>query len=342
MIELPPPQLVPSILGAIKGSTGDRGLNESQQHTLEQVAHGLLKLDIDVAELPALNPAQAAAAIADPVMRKQAVQIMIAIEMLEPMVDMSGNQVPNDLVTVDQADRIASYAKEFDIEVDQLETFRHRANGQMKLMVVDLFARTPILEGMIDEVKDHGVATVIRNVLATRGYKADPEISQRYQRLEDLPDGAWGKQVWKMYQVNGWPLPGELHGVPEATARHDWVHVISGYPPTPVGELQVNGFMHSTSDNPQSFGGIVLALSLYGLGGVTAPIGFTSRGGGVDRDDIGALFSESIKRGLASGTDFLFGMEHWENAALPVEQIREQYNVPSKEIDIGEGDPGTA
>ena len=122
---------------------------------------------------------------------------------------------------------------------------------------------------------------------------------------------------------------------------HDWVHVASGYPPSSVGEVQVNAFMHATSPDPSSFGTVVLALSLYGLGGISLPIGnFTSKGADLAREDIGTLYSEAVNRSIATQTDFMMGIDHWGNAAKPVEQIRHQYGVGAKTVDIGEGDPG--
>ncbi|NQU37725.1 MAG: hypothetical protein HQ526_09070, partial [Actinobacteria bacterium] len=194
----------------------------------------------------------------------------------------------------------------------------------------------------VETIKDAGLRSFIKTAMAVPGHGENTVVADKYRRLEDLPDGSWGRQVATMYATYGWPYPGEKHGAPEMTAQHDWVHVLSGYPPTPVGELQVNTYMAVSSDDPMSFGGIFLAMSLYGLGGISLPIGnFTSQGGAYDRPDIGALFSEAVNRSAAVRVDF-FDFDHWGSAKTSVEQLREQYEIPAKTVDIGDPDPGLA
>ncbi len=342
MIILPPPSLAPAIVAAVKGSVGEQGLNRIQIMTMESIAHDIMNADVDVQTLEPLTPEQAAHAIADPQIRLQVLQAMLALEMLQPVeVDGVATDEARLRVSTEQADLIDRYSKAFGINLSQLHTFRDRAEDHMKMMYIDLFARTAFRRAAIKTIKDDGIRDFVKNAAAMRGHGTSEAIANKYRRLEDLPDGTWGKQLAHMYQTNGWPYPGESHGVTEPTAMHDWVHVVSGYPPTPVGELQVNAFMHATSDDPASFGTVVLALSLYGLGNISLPIGnFTSKGGHFDRPDVGHLYSEAVLRSKASGIDFFNGVDHWGNAGVLVEQIREQYGVPAKEIDIGEGDPG--
>lgn len=342
MITLPPPSLAPSIVAAVKGSVGEQGLNRIQIMTMESIAHDIMNADVDVETLEPLTPEQAARAIEDPQIRLQVLQAMLALEMLQSVeIDGVVSDEARMRVSTEQADIIDRYSKAFGVSLSQLHTFRDRAEGHMKMMYIDLFARTGLRRAAIKTIKNDGIRAFVENAAAMRGHGTSDVIANKYRRLEDLPDGTWGKQLAHMYQANGWPYPGESHGVTEPTAMHDWVHVASGYPPTPVGELQVNAFMHATSDDPASFGTVVLALSLYGLGNISLPIGnFTSKGNTLGRPDVGHLYSEAVLRSRASGTDFFNGVDHWENASVPVEQIREQYGVPAKELDIGEGDPG--
>lgn len=342
MIVIPEQSLAPSIVAAVKGSIGEQGINPVQLATMESVAHDIMHADIDVAELEGLTPEQAAQRITDPQIRLQVLQAMLAVEMLLPAsLDGTETEEARQRVSTAQADRIQEYAKAFDVSLPQLRTFRDRAEGHLRMMYVDMFARTPLRRAAIDNIRDVGIRNFVRNAAAIRGHGTAPEISDKYRRLEDLPEGTWGRQLAGMYQANGWPYPGEKHGVPEATAMHDWVHILSGYPPTPVGELQVNTFMHATSPDSSSFGGVVLALSLYGLGGISLPIGnFTSKGGDLARPDVGRLYAEAVNRSMATGTDFYTGVDHWGNAAKPVEQLREEYQLPEKTVDIGEPDPG--
>ena len=343
MIVLPDPILAPAIMAAVKGSVGEQGLNPIQKSTMEAIAHDVMHTELDVAALSPLTPEQAAKEILDPQIRLQVVQAMLALELLLPLNDSEGKETEEAKLRVsrDQADLIESYAQAFDVSVGQLKTYRALADDNIKIMYFDLFARTALRRAAIDTIKDAGVRSFVKTMAAVRGVGTNQKVADKFRRLEDLPEGTWGRQVANMYQTNDWPYPGETHGAPEPTSMHDWVHVISGYSPTPVGELQVNTFMHTTMDDPSSFGQIVLAMSLYGLGNISLPIGnFTSDGGDLARNDIGHLFSEAVIRSKATGTDFMFEVDHWGNADKSVEAIREQYGIPEKTYDIGEGDPG--
>jgi hypothetical protein len=69
--------------------------------------------------------------------------------------------------------------------------------------------------------------------------EADPAITARWQALADCPAGSLGQALHGFYQERGFCLPGVVGSGNEALAQHDWIHVITGYGTTPLGEMQV-------------------------------------------------------------------------------------------------------
>jgi hypothetical protein len=334
--------LGPVVIGSIKGSTGEAGLSEIQHAMVSTVARNLFSQD-DIDDVAVCSPDKAAAAISDPQIARQVVQGMIALAMLEPRRDTNGDLFlgADQRISDAQVERIVSYADAFGVDVPQIKTFQAIADEDTKRMYFDFFWRSNLRQLAISDIKDQGLRNFVKGMASMRGHGTDDKVADKFRRLEDLPDGTWGKQLVNMYHDLGWDYPGEEHGAPEVTSTHDWVHVISGYPPTAVGELQVNTFMHTCSPNPNSFGLMMLALGLYGVGGITLPTGsFTSQGGELAREDIGELFVEAAMRSRGAGVDLLEGVDHWGQAHIPVEELRHQYNIAPKTHDIGDPDPG--
>ncbi len=343
MLVMPDPANAPAIVGTIKGGiTLTHPITATQLSTMNAVAHQILKLDIDVEEVDPLTPAQAAEAIKDPAIRSQTVQAMIALEMLAPTTQRTAEEASGNKHRFQDGTlpHIEEYVRALDVKLPEMKTLNAIASDHEEMIYLDIFFRTPVRTGLVDSIKDSGLRNTIKAIGAARGHGSSPAVADKFKRLEDLPEGTWGYQLAHMYQANGWLFPGETGGPPETLSIHDWVHVLSGYPPSPVGELQVNSFIHACSEDPLSFGYMILALAAYGLGGFN-PGGqkWTTKGDAYVRDDVGQLFAEAVMRSKTVGVD-LFAVDHWGQANKTVEEMREKYSIPAKTVDIGDPDPG--
>ena len=97
--------------------------------------------------------------------------------------------------------------------------------------------------------------------------------------------------------------------------------------------------MHATSPDSSSFGGVVLALSLYGLGGISLPIGNFTSGGRPGTARCRSALRRAVNRSMATGTDFYTGVDHWGTRRNPSNSCA-RVPTPEKTVDIGEPDPG--
>ena len=63
-----------------------------------------------------------------------------------------------------------------------------------------------------------------------RGIIEDKALAARYRAWEKLPEGTLGRSLVDFYNKNGFAVPGERAGFPEAGLYHDFSHLL--------GELQ--------------------------------------------------------------------------------------------------------
>ncbi len=341
MLVLPTEDQLPWIARAIKTAlAGDDELTEYQRMALTGIARGLLHTDLDVEALAPLSAEQTREHLADPAIRAQTVQAMIGLSMLEPRHKADGSVDDHARISLAVTLRVKAYAAALDVDAPSLKVMEDIARDHMKRAAVDELRKSPVPAIAKSEIHEEGFVGFIRGMAASAGKGENLRIADRFRRLEDLPDGTWGKQVVNMYQDHGWIYPGCKDGPPEPVSVHDWVHIAAGYPPSISGELQVWAFIVASSSDRFSFGGLLFPLVLYGVGGAKPLYSGVTKGGGYAHDDVGELFSEAVTRSLACGTDMLMGVDHWALAAKPVEQIREEFRIPEKTFDIGDSDPG--
>ena len=71
----------------------------------------------------------------------------------------------------------------------------------------------------------------------------DPTLAAKFHALGQMEDGTLGKTYFGFARRHGFALPGEMGGPPVFPfVVHDVIHVLSGYPPTPEGEMLTLAF----------------------------------------------------------------------------------------------------
>jgi hypothetical protein len=329
-MQVPPPELVPVAMGAFNGAlAGETGLLDVQTTTMRAVAAALGFPGTDPASFPALSPAEVADAVGDDGLRRQLIQGMVVLAFLE--------HPPSE----DRLRAIKAYAKQLGIDEKTVKIFGDYVHDRTRLMLFDIVRHVPFAEWDRQFAKEEGLGTMIRATLATFDKAEAPEVTAKFRRLESCPEGSLGRKLWEMYEREGWALPGERHAVPEATTVHDWVHVLSGYAPTPIGEIQVTTFMAAGSDDPRIFGTLMLSLGLYEAAAFKPPI-FTDKPSGntMQQPHAPEAFADALRRGLATNEDLLVGIDHWALANEPVAALRERYHVIPKDEPEPTADPG--
>jgi hypothetical protein len=319
LFHLPPTELAPTcVRGVVSGAVGDGPLNPVQADVVTAMSN-LFGVPVDPAAVERIDPADLAAAVADPAFRHQLVVAMIGLSLMVHPADPGGPA------------RIAAYAKALDVDEPMLAATRRYVEGNRAWMMFD-FARhsafRPLLKQQVD---DRGLLPLLRQVGALKGMSKDRPLANKFRGLELYPAGSWGRALWDFYKLQGWRLPGEKGAVPQATSEHDWVHVLSGYPTTPLGEIQVTAFMAANAPDDVAFSLLFLSLGVYETGAIRIPLGPSHVGTLADAPDGGAQLADAIRRGAACTVDSLF-MDHWAHAERPLAEVRKEFGIGPKHL----------
>jgi hypothetical protein len=330
MLLMPSPQEFPAVAGAIKGGVaGEAGLLPEQAATIRAVTRALGGGNVDIDAVPPMEPERAANVLTSSGLRRQVIQAMVVLSFME--------HPPSE----DRLHSIQSYATAFDVDEKAVQVYKDYALDHRKRMMLDTFRYMPIAEWERHYAKQEGIGTVARSFLALLGKGESPELTAKFTRLERCPDGSLGRRFWEMYQQQGWPFPGQHGGVPEATTVHDWVHVLSGYAPTPIGEIQVTAFITALSPDPAMFGALLLSLGLYEAGAFALPqFPQAPHGGAMEQPHAPEALADALRRGRLVNTDIMEGVDHWALADEPVADLRERFNIVPKHEPAPTPDPG--
>ena len=318
MLTPPPPELVPVCLRGVRsGAAAADGLTDVQASVITAVGRDLFSSSVDPAALERIDPDELAAAVTDPDLRHRLVVAMLALSLMAHPPDPEGPR------------RITAYARALDVDEGMLAATRRYVEGHRRWMLFD-FARHSVFRTLVKrEVDDRGIVAIVRQVGALEGVTEDDDLAARFRTLERYPTGSWGRALWDFYALEQWPLPGTKGAVPQATSEHDWVHVLSGYPPTPLGEIQVTAFMAANAPDDVAFSILFLAMGAYETGALSVPLAPSHVGTLGSTPDGGDQFADAIRRGAACTVDSLL-MDHWAHAERPLAEVREELHVGAK------------
>jgi hypothetical protein len=303
----------------VSGAIGDGSPSAVQADVVTAMSTNLFGAPTDPATVERIAPEALAAAVVDPGVRHQLVVAMIGLSLMAHPPDPDGPA------------RIRRYAAALGVDEPMLAATRRYVEGNRAWMMFDFARHSAFRPLLSQEVDDRGLLPILRQIGALKGHSEDKPLADRFRTLERHPAGSWGRALWDFYQLEKWPLPGEKGAVPQATSEHDWVHVLSGYPTTPLGEIQVTAFMAANAPDDVAFSLLFLSLGVYETGAIRIPLGPSHVGTLGAQPDGGAQFADALRRGAACTADSLF-MDHWAHAERPLAEVREELGVGPKHL----------
>lgn len=323
MLIIPDPDVAELCARAIVSACGPSALTETQSAVAEAVLALVMGVDLYLTDLEPISAEGAAAGIEDTGLRHQVVSAMICQSLIDDQPD------------TDRAARIVAYAGALGITPTMLDPMREWAKGHRRIMLVDFLRGSWHGRAFRQELADQGPVGIVRELTQYEGWTEDPALAARWEGLANLPGGSWGRCVWEFYRRHGWPLPGQPHSVPYPTTHHDWVHVLSGYDATPLGEILVCAFMAASMPPDIGFSMLFWGLSIY----ETADIHVVFQPGGKRTisasPDGPAQFADALRRGAACTVDAL-DLDHFALASESLVELRSRFRIPPKAI---HGDP---
>jgi len=251
------PEQVPLLVAAVAAACRlPQGWSSPLQPQLLQVLlERLLKVPVDLERVQPVAPEAVAAALPDPEQRRELIELMVLLEMV-------CRPIPERL----QAS-VERWALALDVDDRALLLARDLTRGAQALATADFYRLNWIGEG--DDQQDPRFQALLQHY-GTAAYaltlEPDPAELQRWAALEHCAAGSLGRGLWDFYQQRGFRLPGEVGAANAALAHHDWVHLVTGYDTTPIGELEVTAFMAAASRSAGAMLGFLGAVSIYETG----------------------------------------------------------------------------
>ncbi|MFO0698267.1 MAG: hypothetical protein U0236_03480 [Nitrospira sp.] len=308
-LKIPSPEQAYWGLRAMKTVAMEDGtLGESERHMLASVQR-VIGTSYVVEDLAPITPAELALALPDPQLRRQLVQGMIVVSLID------GKPNAQETALVEQ------FAEALEVNVLEVKNLRHVLNGEILQLRLDLVRRF-WLRPKVEEIwNKEGVKGLYKFVRGMMGRYKNKELAARYQALEHYPTGSLGRSYWEYCRKNGFALPGEKGGSPEQILFHDCAHILSGYGTAPEEEVQVACFSAGFQRRePWLF--VFFVLLQFHVGIRMTPI--TSARTGMF-DPLKAMIA--IRRGAAMNIDLNNGWDYWPVMSEQVEELRRRYNI---------------
>lgn len=274
----------------------------------------LLGTDLDFTALPPISPKELADAMQRPSIGHQFIQGLVVLGIADG---------PPDPRYYEQA---AAYTAALGVAAWELRMVRNLAEHHMMLFRLDMLRRIHLRDMLADQVRRFGLGGLVQGVAGLTGLMESPRIAARYRAWEALPPDSLGHAVWHHYRRNGFALPGEKGGFPEAGLYHDFSHVLGGYGTRPAGEILVGAFTAGYRRNNPSFLILFVQLS-FGAGVNVTPLDQPDVHSTLALPGLADRLFEALERGAGMNTDLSDGWAPWPLVQLPLDEARARLNV---------------
>jgi hypothetical protein len=285
---------------------------------LDAARRVILKVEADIDTLAPITPPEFAASFSSPELREQFTNGMLVMAL-------SDGVPPREMVA-----QVEAFAKAIGVSTPALTDLRLLAERHMTIFKIDFLRRSQIADIMKNQLEQKGPLGLVKSVLTMRGLMEDPALTARYRAWERLPTDTLGHQLIAFYDKNGFSLPGERKGFPEAGLWHDLCHLLGDYGTDPEGEVQVAAFSSGFMKTRPIY--IVLfAVMIFSAGVNVRPsnedfttIGVLGKPGMAER-----MFA-AIERGSQVNQDLSDKWDYWAYADLPLDEARRRLNILPK------------
>lgn len=286
----------------------DGALDESERQMLEAVQR-VFGTDYRVDGLDTITPEELAAGLPDQQIRNQLVNGLVVMSLIDRE------------VTPAEAELVERFASALHVSLPEVTNLRHVVKREIVHLRLDLVRRFWLREKVAEIWNQEGLRGLAKFVGGLAGTYENAELAARYQALAQYPAGSLGRSYWEYCRSNGFALPGERNGAPEAILFHDCAHILSGYGTDPQGEVQVACFS-AGFQRRDPFLFVFFVLLQFHLGIRMTPI-TKARTGFFDPE----LALLAIRRGAAMTVDLNHEWDYWPVMREPVEVLRQQYNI---------------
>jgi hypothetical protein len=292
-----------AVLRAIKTVALASGAYDDGERALVRAAASAFGVDADDASLEPIRGDELAAAIASHDERLRALQACMLMTVADAAV------TPPELAVLDE------YRVALGVDEPRVQVLRAIAHDHQRLA---RFHMLRLGEGGRSQLKGARLTEMLR---AFKLLPTDEAVTQRFRALRELPDGTLGREYHRYAERNGFGMPGERGGIPEAGVHHDLTHVLTGYDTDPLGEIEIGSFTAGMKKTDPFFFLLFVMLEFH-LGLAIRP-GQPAAPGHYDA----ARAVRAHQRGARCTRDLTNGWDFWPDVARPVTELRREFGI---------------
>lgn len=225
-------------------------------------------------------------------------------------------------VTESEARAVRGMACALGVDEPRVKNIEQLARGRIDSMKWDLTRKGYARDEFFRTARAEGLHGLYMTFGPIAGIGTDADLARRYNDLGKLAPGSVGRSYWEFIVKNDLSFPGEKNGLGERGVWHDMLHVVGGYPITPIGEAEVVAFMAGFRREDPFFWLFTVALQ-FQIGLRISPFA----PGVPDQIDPRAFVrhhARGAKVKIDISSDWNFRAE-WER---PLDAVREELGVP--------------
>jgi hypothetical protein len=295
-------------------ATAAGAIGPSQRALMEAACRIILHIQADIDGLPGVEPVELATGFPLPELRQQLINGMLVVALADG---------PPSTATVA---RIESFANALGVSTVHVTDLRRLAEHHMLVFKLDFLRRSQVADIMKNQLEQTGPLGLAKAVLGMRGLIEDTALAARYRAWANLPEGTLGRAAWDFYKKNGFGMPGERHGFPEAGLYHDLSHVLGGYDTDPEGEVQVAAFT-AGHKRKQPFYLVLFAVLTFSAGVNMRPTAGNATVGVLGNPGMAERMFAAMERGSRVNVDLSDKWDFWPFVPLPLDEVRRRLNI---------------
>jgi len=299
----------------------DGTLSDLQTNLLGALGKYVVGCETPADQLEPITPKELAEALSEETLRRRVVHGMTTLE------------ITANPVTPEVCAQVDAFAAAMHVDEAMLSVARDYSQGAVDVATQD-FVRNSYPIGYYTDHGDDGALHQSTGTAAGAGpaeKTADPGLEAKWKTLETCASGTLGRTVWDFYQLRGFTLPGALGSVDPLLAQHDWVHCVADYGTSATGEIEVFTFLGSAIPGERGFSYVVVILGLFETGYFALVPGVaTADPGHLSAPDGPPRFADALRRGILMNLDVMGGIDWFEHADEPIDDVRTKLKVPPK------------
>jgi hypothetical protein len=310
----------PRVLGVVLDTFNRAGgFDELQRATFDAIAESVYGADTTAIAPVSIGDAHGL----DRASRNQAVSLMVVFEYIEHPLRPAVSRGVEDA------------ARDLDVQLQLVHDARALANAHFRLLYMDLerqgwYTRETVKQSLRGRWRE-----LLRSKLAYEGVVPSPRIARKWRSLRECDPGTWGRSVADFYESHHFPFPGELHGIYELGARHDWVHVLADYGTDAEGECDVFAFIAASMRDERGLVLLAFTLGLFQNGSINRVDGkkvAIARADTLSDHDAVPRFAEAFRRGKDCTVDPMGELDLFSYKNESLDELRQRWSVRPRAI----------